>query len=230
MSAGGDQPEPWPPSDGGLDLPYAAEPPQAGNQSPVEALDRSHGMAEQAGADAQCTVGVAYAGGDGLSKAAAETVNVLRKAADQSLAGAQYNLGVMYEHGDGLAQDLTEVTKWHRKAAEQGHAAAQFMVGSMYGTRAGVPEEDAQAVSRYRRAAHQALAEAQWDSCHHVQQWGGSAQGRCRGLSAGRPDGLEVRNPKSEIGGRLPGLNNGPDLPMTDPTRPCRGMASPRIA
>jgi hypothetical protein len=83
-------------------------------------------LAEQGHATAQNSLGVLYAGGQGVPKDAAAAVKWFRLAAEQGYAGGQNNLGMMYANGQGVPQDSAEADKWFRLAAEQGLAEAQY--------------------------------------------------------------------------------------------------------
>ena len=117
--------------------------------------------AEQGHADAQFTIGVMYARGEGAPEDDVEAERWYRQAAEQGHVDAQYNLGVMYDNGEGVPEDDAEAVRWYRQAAEQGHALAQNNLGLMYDNGEGVPENDAEAVRWYRQAAEQGQALAQ---------------------------------------------------------------------
>ena len=123
-----------------------------------EAIKRA---AEQGDADAQNSLGVMYAKGQGVAQNDAEAVKWLREAAEQGEAKAQSNLGAMYTEGRGVAQNDVEALKWFRKAAEQGFVDAQFNLGLMYVTGKGVAQNDAEAMKWYRKAAEQGDESAQ---------------------------------------------------------------------
>ncbi len=118
-------------------------------------------LAEQGDADAQFSLGVMYADGQGVPKDEQQAVVWYRKAAEQGDALAQYNLGNMYANGRGVPKDEQQAVAWYRKAAEQGLASAQYNLGLMYANGRGVPKDDQQAVAWYRKAAEQGHASAQ---------------------------------------------------------------------
>jgi TPR repeat protein len=93
--------------------------------------------AEGGSAQAQFSVGVLYASGDGVQRDLAQAVHWYRCAAEQGDAAAQNNLGVLYATGQGVAQDEDEALSWYRKAAAQGHALAWH---NLAGLRGGIPE------------------------------------------------------------------------------------------
>jgi len=111
-------------------------------------------------ANAQSSLGYAYANGTGVPQDNAEAVKWYRLAAVQGYAIAQFNLGGMYSHGEGVPEDKAEAVKWYRLAAAQGLAIAQFNLGSMYAKGTGVPKDNAEAVKWYRLAAAQGDADA----------------------------------------------------------------------
>jgi len=63
-------------------------------------------------ADAQNSLGVRYARGQGVPQDYAQAVSWYRKAADQVSPKAQNNLGFMYRDGRGVAQDYVAAHKW----------------------------------------------------------------------------------------------------------------------
>ena len=92
----------------------------------AEAVKWFRKAAEQNVADAQFSLGVCYAIGQGVTKDDAEAVKWFRKAAEQNLADAQYNLGVCYDSGEGVAKDEVEAYKWWLLAAGQGNDDAKY--------------------------------------------------------------------------------------------------------
>lgn len=90
---------------------------------------------EGGSAQAQFSVGVLYASGDGVQRDLVKALHWYRSAAEQGDAAAQNNLGVLYATGQGVSQDETEALHWYRKAAAQGHSLAQH---NLEGLRGGV--------------------------------------------------------------------------------------------
>lgn len=78
--------------------------------------------AEQSDAEAQSTLGLMYAKGQGVAQDHGKAHAWFRKAAEQGFAQAQFRLGIMYANGAGGAQDFVKARTWFLKAAEQGHA------------------------------------------------------------------------------------------------------------
>ena len=117
-------------------------------------------VADEGDADAQFSLGLSYAKGEGVPQDFAEAVRWTSMAAGQGHVAAQTNLGSAYYNGQGVARDLSNAAVWYRKAAEQGDARAQFSLGYMYAKGEGVPRDSAQAKDWYRRAADQKYAPA----------------------------------------------------------------------
>ncbi len=81
------------------------------------ALRRLREAAEQGDADAQYSLGLIYANGQGVPRDHAEAAKWYRKAAEQGHAKAQYRLGFMYEYGVGVPRDLVLAHMWSNLAA-----------------------------------------------------------------------------------------------------------------
>lgn len=118
-------------------------------------LEQTRQAAEQGHADAQYSLGLRYAKGDGVAENYAEAMKWYRMAAEQGLARAQCNLGVLYDQGRGTAQNYAEAMKWFRKAAEQGNATAQYNLGIMYHQGHGTAQNYAEALKWFRMAEAQ---------------------------------------------------------------------------
>ena len=82
-------------------------------------LAETQQRADQGNAEAQFSLGLMYATGDGVSQDITQAVVWWRKAADQGYATAQYNLGAMYASGEGVPQDYVEAHKWRNLAASR---------------------------------------------------------------------------------------------------------------
>ena len=137
--------------------------PNAGNATPggPDVLTQTRKEAEQGHAQAQYSLGLRYAKGEGVAQDYAEALKWYRMAAEQGLARAQCNLGVLYDQGRGTAQNYAEAMQWFRKAAEQGNATAQYNLGIMYYSGHGAPQNHAEAMKWFRLAAEQGMALAQ---------------------------------------------------------------------
>jgi TPR repeat protein len=98
-------------------------------RSQKHALDAVQAKANDGDADAQFSVGFAYASSGGEKRDYAQAAEWYLKAADQSHSLAQFNLGVMYAQGQGVHRDEAVAAIWFGKAADQGDAGAQFNLG-----------------------------------------------------------------------------------------------------
>src|SRR5262245_47601679 len=103
--------------------------------------------------DAQLSLGVMYAKGQGVPQNYAEALKWFRLSAAQGNAAAQYNLGLVYDSGRGVPQDYAQALKWYGLAAAQGDAAAQFNLGALYHNGDGVLQDYVQAYTSFTRAA-----------------------------------------------------------------------------
>lgn len=137
--------------------------------------------AEQGHADAQFTLGLAYAGegeahaniGEAVLPDEAESVRWYRMAAEQGFVLAMCNLGNAYRFGKGVAKDDSEAVKWYRKAAEQGDGRAQMNLACCYSNGWGVAGDFAESVKWYRKAAEQGISGAQIElSCAYATGYG----------------------------------------------------------
>ena len=78
----------------------------------AEDLAETRKKAEQGNTDAQFSLGLRYATGDGVPKDEVEAVRWYRKAAEQGDVQAQTNLGGMYYNGTGVPKDLVQTHMW----------------------------------------------------------------------------------------------------------------------
>ena len=76
--------------------------------------------ADQGDADAQYSLGVSYANGEGVPQKHREAVKWYRKAAEQGDAKAQFNLGRRYALGEGIPQNDSEAYFWAILASVNG--------------------------------------------------------------------------------------------------------------
>ena len=119
----------------------------------AEALRWYHRSAEQGLAQAQSTLGTAYAYGHRLEQDFNLAATWCRRAAEQSDADGQLCLAMLYAGGCGVEQDDTESARWYRLAARQGDGVAQARFGDLYADgEGGVPQDPVQADKWYRRA------------------------------------------------------------------------------
>ncbi len=137
---------------GGEDATPVAAAPDADSPPDVTATMK---RAEQGEAEAQNTVGQAFATGVGLPRDEKKAYNWFHRAAKQGHTQAQYNLGLMLERGRGVKAAPAVAAQWYVKAADQGLAQAQFQLGNLYRKGHGVAEDFRHAAALYQRAAEQ---------------------------------------------------------------------------
>jgi TPR repeat protein len=99
------------------------------SQARKPALDNTQAQADQGEAEAQFSLGLKYANGEGSAQDYGRAAEWYLKAAEQSHTLAQFNLGVIYAKGHGVPRDDVRAAVWFRKAAERGDAGAQFNLG-----------------------------------------------------------------------------------------------------
>jgi TPR repeat protein len=126
----------------------------------VEALKWCRKAAEQNNPDAQYSLSLCYANGQGVTTDEAAAVKWLRRAADQDFAPAQGDLGIRYCKGQGVEKDEVEGVKWIRKAADQNDATAQSNLGLCYVLGKGVSESKVDAYVWLSLAAAQDIQSA----------------------------------------------------------------------
>jgi len=90
------------------------------------AIDDLRARAERGDAEAQNSLGLRYALGDGIGQDRAAAQHWFELSAKQGYAKGQYNLAVMLGSGLGGQKDHKKSVKWYRKAAEQGLNAADY--------------------------------------------------------------------------------------------------------
>jgi len=99
-------------------------------------------LAERGDANAQYTVGLMYAMGQGVAQDDAASVKWYRLAAEQGHADAASELAFMYRLGaGGVPRDYVEAAKWYRQTAVQGDKRGQRELGRMYLAGYGVPQD-----------------------------------------------------------------------------------------
>ena len=159
----------------------------------VEWLEWCHRAAEAGHAEAQDSLGSAYANGFTAPLDHAKAMVWYRKAAEQGCMEGQVGLAQRYRFGYKATleekreteagdfslekpspEDLAVAAKLYRKAAEQEDAEAEAALGSMYQDGDGVPRDDSESVKWYRRAACQGNS--------HAQQMMGFAYEKGRGV------------------------------------------------
>lgn len=121
-------------------------------------------LAEQGDADAQFSLGMSFAHGDGVEQDYAEAFRWYKMAAEQGNSDAWCNLGVLYHNGEGVAQNLAEAFRCYLISAEQGNSNAQWNLGVLYDNGEGVDQDDKAALNWYRLAAGQGDPDAQFQA------------------------------------------------------------------
>jgi TPR repeat protein len=104
-----------------------------GTAAPSPVPESTEAMAQRGVADAQFSLGVRYANGNGDGNGVAPDYALAEhwylKAAAQNHALAQFNLGVMHAKGQGVPRDRAKSLGWIQKAADLGDAGAQYSLG-----------------------------------------------------------------------------------------------------
>lgn len=118
-------------------------------------------LAQAGDANAQQSLAVLYATGDGVELDQAEAVKWYTLAAEQGNAEAQTTLGVHYALGLGVEKDQARAAEFYQLAVDQGIAVAQHTLAVKYALGQGVEEDQVHAAELYQLAADQNLAVAQ---------------------------------------------------------------------
>jgi TPR repeat protein len=98
-----------------------------GHSPPV--LETLESRADRGDAQAQFSLGIKFANGEGPALDYPRAAYWYLKAAQQSHALAQFNLGMMYAHGQGMPSDKVQSNLWIDRAARLGDPAAQHTLG-----------------------------------------------------------------------------------------------------
>jgi TPR repeat protein len=139
------------------------------NQAPApptvspEQIPAITAKAEKGDAEAQKTLGMAYAKGEGVQQDYRQAAKWYEQAAGQSNSVAQAALGELYEAGQGVPRDDVKAAEWYRRAAEQGYASAQYNLAALYAVGRGVPLNNTEALKWYLQAANQGDSLAQYN-------------------------------------------------------------------
>ena len=120
-------------------------------------------LAERGDGDAQASLGLLYARGQGVRQDYAEAIKWFQLSATQGYAIAQNNLGVMYRNGYGVRQDYELAAMFYLLSAAQGYALAQHSLGAMYENGEGIRPDYEEAYMWYTLAAEQGHAGAKQD-------------------------------------------------------------------
>ena len=82
--------------------------------------------------NAQNSLALCYANGDGVAKDITKAIELWKKAADAGNQYAMSNLAVHYEQGNGVQKDSLTAFNFYLKAAEKNYSKAQQSVGWYY--------------------------------------------------------------------------------------------------
>ncbi len=126
----------------------------------------TEGLFTKGDAEAQFTLGIMYAEGNGVYRSEDEAYKWLKKSAEQGNKSAQFKLGLMcFERNySGYLNDENNGYKWFQMAANQGHVEAQFKLGLMCFERdyRGYPKDEKNGYKWFQMAANQGHADAQY--------------------------------------------------------------------
>ena len=121
-------------------------------------IDAVRTRADQGDADAQFSLGVMYADGEGVPEDDTEAVRWFRLAADQGDTQAQYSLALMYGNGRGVTQDDVQAHMWFNLVASRAAGRAREMAVEdrdlVAGRMTADQLADAQRLAREWEAAH----------------------------------------------------------------------------
>jgi hypothetical protein len=101
------------------------------SSTPPEARETVEALAQRGSADAQFSLGLMYANGEGPAQDFVQAEHWYLKAAGQNHALAHLNLGVMYANGQGQPPDASRSLLCFQKAADLGDAGAQFRLAEL---------------------------------------------------------------------------------------------------
>jgi hypothetical protein len=133
-------------------------------------------------AEAQFSLGLRFASGDGASLDYAKAADWYLRAANQNHALAQFNLGLMFAGGQGVAQDDAKALIWMQMAAQQGDPGAQHFLGM-----------------RLRRGSFEGLAKDAAESNIEAYKWFRLAAAQGYGDSDTARDGVAIRLTREQL-------------------------------
>ena len=90
----------------------------------VATFDEALARATNGDAEAEVSLGIRYAKGDGVAKDFETAVKWFRQAAEHDNAVGQCNLGVMFATGQGVPQDYVSAHMWFNLSAARGQEGA----------------------------------------------------------------------------------------------------------
>ena len=88
--------------------------------------------AKQGDSAAQCSLGLMYYNGQGVTQDYSEALRWYRTAVEQGNADAMFHIGWMYYLGTGVSKDLTEAKRWWEKSASQGNKFASDNLRNLF--------------------------------------------------------------------------------------------------
>jgi len=103
---------------------------RGGGEQKEEAVRLFRQAAEQGFAEAQYSLGVAYAKGEGVKEDKTEATMWLRKAGENGDADLQYKVAETFGHYP--LRNIAEAKTWFSKAAENGNALIRYKVGKKF--------------------------------------------------------------------------------------------------
>lgn len=128
-------------------------------------ITKTYERAQNGEAEAQNTIGRAYARGDGLAKNEPKAREWFERAARQGHPVSQYNLYLLLTRGSNVSKrDRAEALKWLKAAADREWMRAQFRLAEIY--RDGgpdTPRDMHKAAELYEAAATQGYPPAQYN-------------------------------------------------------------------
>ena len=124
-------------------------------------LEELKAKASHGDAVAECTIGVMYKQGNGVSQDYVQAAKWFQRAAKHGQGDAQFCLGELYQHGQGVKKDSAQAAKWYLKSASQGYSQAQYYIGRKYADGDGVPKNSTNAAKWYGEAASEGVPMAQ---------------------------------------------------------------------
>ena len=119
-----------------------------GSASPAAVQETTEAMAQRGVVEAQFSLGLRFASGQGAALDYAQAEHWYLKAASQNHALAHFNLGIMHARGQGMPSDKAKSLVWIQKAAELGDASAQYNLGLLHHRTVGDGPRDTASQSR----------------------------------------------------------------------------------
>lgn len=101
--------------------------------------------------DSQCSLGILYLEGKGVTKNISKANELFEKAAAQGHIQAAYQVG----YAAYTSQDYVKSRKWLEISATQGDSASQYYLGLLHRNNLGGPRDDEKAQEWLRKAANQ---------------------------------------------------------------------------